>query len=121
PGYAALEGGLDRATQIPLRLVTPENDTDDGLRVPKAGWTEEPRPGEPAGKAATHRPSWPHRSPEPEGWAASREDRLAHALFGTSPDDVKLYDKPAARNTQLWTGDFRPVLDGPRAGRDDLR
>src|SRR5205823_3476239 len=121
PAYARLARGLPLAAQIPLRLVVPEHDEEGGLRVPKAGWTEEPRPGEPAGKAARHRPKWPHRAPEPEGWAAARENRLAHSLFGTDPEDVGLYNKPKARNSQLWTADFRALLDGPRATRADLR
>ncbi len=49
-----------------------------------------------------------------------REDRLAHVLFSSAPEDVGLYDKPMARNTQIWTQDFRLLLDGPHAGPGDL-
>jgi len=122
PDYAGLQQrGLPLAAQIPMLFAVPRHDANGGLRVPEAGWTEEPRSGEPADKAATRRPRWPHRGPAPAGWAVARENRLAHALFGTGPDDISLYQKPAARNAQLWTAGFRPLLDGPRAGRDDLR
>ena len=122
PAYAGLQGrGLPLAAQLPLLFAVPRHNADTGLQVPGAGWTNEPGPGGSAEGAATHRPIWPHRGPEPAGWAAARENRLAHALFGTGPNDVQLYFKPAARNAQLWTADFRPLLDGPRAGHADLR
>ena len=43
-----------------------------------------------------------------------REDKVLHVLFSTIPDDLGLYDKPMARNVQLWTRDFQLLLDGPR-------
>jgi hypothetical protein len=120
PGYLRLGKELPLAGQVPLQLIIPSHEAKGGLRVPKAGWTEEPRSGEPAGLAARHRPKWPHRSREPEGWAEARENRLAHALFSTNPNDIQLYDKPAACNSQLWSADYRALLDGPRADRADL-
>jgi hypothetical protein len=36
-------------------------------------------------------------------------------LFSAAQADVGLYYKPMARNPQVWTHDFRPLLDGPRA------
>ena len=31
-----------------------------------------------------------------------------------------LYGKPMAKNSQLWTGDDHLLLDGPKAGREEL-
>ncbi|HEV3167961.1 MAG TPA: M28 family peptidase, partial [Isosphaeraceae bacterium] len=45
----------------------------------------------------------------------TREDKLAHVLFSTRPEDVGLYGKPMARNVQIWTDDFQLLLDGPNA------
>ncbi len=50
----------------------------------------------------------------------AHEDKLAHVLFSTRPEDIGLYGKPMARNVQLWTHDFCLLLDGPRAKRSDL-
>jgi len=47
--------------------------------------------------------------------------RLAHVLFSTDPDVVGLYGKPMARNSQIWTDQYKLLLDGPRAGREELR
>ena len=52
---------------------------------------------------------------------AGREDRMAHVLFSTAADDVGLYGKPMARNSQIWTHDFRLLLDGPRADAKALQ
>ncbi len=41
-------------------------------------------------------------------------------LFSTDLDAIGLYDKPMARNAQLWTSDFRLVLDGPNANPDEI-
>ena len=49
-----------------------------------------------------------------------REDKLLHVLFSTLPNDLSLYDKPMARNVQLWTEDHRLLLDGPNATPEQL-
>src|SRR5215207_8506599 len=46
---------------------------------------------------------------------------MVRVLFGTAPDELHLYDKPQARNAQLWTAAGRLVLDGPRATPAGLR
>ncbi len=51
---------------------------------------------------------------------AGREDRLAHVFFSSAAEDIGLYDKPMARNAQIWTHDFRLLLDGPNADQHDL-
>ena len=65
----------------------------------------------------THRWAPLHRH-EDELAVADGEDRMAHVLFSTAPDDLGLYGKPMARNAQIWTHDFRLLLDGPRADRE---
>src|SRR5204862_2800808 len=50
-----------------------------------------------------------------------REDKLLHVLFSTLPNDLNLYDKPMARNVQLWTADHRLLLDGPTATPEQLK
>ena len=36
------------------------------------------------------------------------------------PDDLGLYNKPMARNAQLWTDALRLLLDGPNATPDQI-
>ena len=33
---------------------------------------------------------------------AGTEDKLTHVLLSTAPDDISLYNKPMARNCQIW-------------------
>ena len=51
---------------------------------------------------------------------AAHEHHIAHVLFSTKPHDIDLYHKPMARNVQLWSHDFRPLLDGPRATQAEI-
>ena len=65
-----------------------------------------------AGKANQH---------EDDLAVAGDEGRLVHVLFSSDPDDVGLYGKPMARNSQIWTEHYEMFLDAPRADRDELR
>lgn len=48
------------------------------------------------------------------------EDTIGRTLFATDLDTLGLYNKPMARNSQLWTMDSQLLLDGPNATYDDL-
>jgi hypothetical protein len=48
-------------------------------------------------------------------------DKVSTALFSTTPEAVDLYDKPLARNAQIWTEDYKLLLDGQIATREQLR
>src|SRR5207245_11473904 len=50
-----------------------------------------------------------------------REDKVLHVLFSSIPDDLGLYDKPMARNAQIWTRDGELLLDGPSASTDEIK
>jgi hypothetical protein len=52
---------------------------------------------------------------------AGTEDKLTHVLLSTAPDDISLYNKPMARNAQIWSHDYTLLLDGPRATPDGLQ
>ena len=67
----------------------------------------------------THRHARVHRYDD--YLVAAKEHRIVHVLFSSRPDDIDLYYKPMARNTQLWTHDFQPLLDGPAADGDTIR
>ncbi|HEY8021634.1 MAG TPA: M28 family peptidase [Thermoanaerobaculia bacterium] len=131
PAYAELARELPFARQIPLLHSIERHEGPHGLRVPQSGWMHEPRSsGEGAPEASlhgevrntyqrTHRWARVHRH-EDQLVVGAREDRVARVLFSAAADDVGLYDKPMARNAQIWTRDFHLLLDGPRAGREEI-
>jgi hypothetical protein len=128
--YARLGRELPLAEQVPALNLVARHEGAHGLRVPQSGWLHEPRPGrpKPGGQHGpildtfrrTHRTARTPRDAPHEEAVSPREDKLAHALFSTDPKDLGLYDKPLARNVQLWTEDYRPLLDGLRSGRPEI-
>jgi hypothetical protein len=126
PPFLQLRQELPLAMQMPLLSLFPRHEDPHSLRVPQSGWMHEPHPDQPEPDPArlplrntyrrTHRWARIHRH-EDELGIADGEDRVAHVLFSTAPDDLGLYGKPMARNAQLWTHDFRLLLDGPSADR----
>ena len=129
PPYLRLHRELPLALQIPLLHVFARYADPFGIRVPQSGWLHEPHPDHllpdpnvtPLRNIYRRTNRWAkiHRH-EDELAVTGREDRLAHVLFSSAPEDVGLYDKPMARNAQIWTQDFRLLLDGPHARPDDL-
>ncbi len=129
PTYRRLQAELPLAQQIPLQRLAPRRDAPDGLRVPQSGWLHEPHPDlNPAEVQKelvldtyhrTHRWQRVHRH-EDELALNPRLDSMAKVLFSTSLDSLGLYDKPMARNVQIWTKDFALLLDGPNATRQAL-
>src|SRR5205085_4906789 len=47
-------------------------------------------------------------------------DKVSKVLFSTESDALGLYNKPMARNSQLWTHQFDLLLDGPQATRQQI-
>jgi len=129
PPYFRLRQELPLALQIPLLPSVARHEGPLGVRVPQSGWMHEPRADAqgPDGRHGPIRNSYKrtHRwarvlRHEDELALLQREDKLVHVLFSTAPGDVELYGKPMARNVQLWTHDYRLLLDGPRATRNEI-
>ncbi|HVT61624.1 MAG TPA: M28 family peptidase [Thermoanaerobaculia bacterium] len=127
--YHALHRELPLALQVPLLHVFERSEDPQRLRVPQAGWMHEPHadmpvpvPGHGPLRATfrrTHR--WGRVTRYDDELAvAGREDKIAHVLFSASAHEIGLYGKPMARNAQIWTRDYRLLLDGPRARRSQL-
>lgn len=129
PPYLELAQQLPLAMQIPLLHSVERRETPGGIRIPQSGWLHEPRPEHADDLSAhaplrqhfrrTHRWARVHRH-EDELAVTAEEDKVAHVLFSAAADDLGLYGKPMARNSQIWTHDFKLLLDGPRAGREQL-
>jgi hypothetical protein len=130
PPYVRLQSELPLAMQIPLLHLVARSENPRGLRVPQSGWLHEPRPGKP--EPGEHHGPVRNTYKRSHRWARvlrdedeiallQREDKLLHVLFSTIPDDLGLYGKPMARNVQMWTQDFKLLLDGPQARPDDIK
>jgi hypothetical protein len=127
--YQRLARELPLAMQIPLLPLVARSGGPEALRVPQAGWLHEPHPQlDPATVerelvrntyARTHRWNRVHRYDD-ELALNPGVDKLSKVLFDASPAALGLYHKPMARNCQLWTSDFRLLLNGPNATREDL-
>lgn len=130
PGYGKLRKQLPFAAQIPLLQILERQRGIDGLRVPQAGWFEEPWEESSSSNThsrgplrekyrRTHRQAYVYR--DENDLPAAREHWLVDALFSTDPKDLDLYGKPLARNAQIWDHEFRLILDGPNANAETIR
>jgi len=129
PTYRRLQQELPMAAQIPLLRLVPRSGGLEGLRVPQTGWLQEPRedqaPVEAEGELLLHSYTRSHRWDrihryEDELALNPRLEKVAKVLFSTDLEILGLYDKPMARNCQLWSADFRLLLDGPRATPEQI-
>ncbi len=130
PPYARLQHELPLSMQIPLLHLVARSENPRGLRVPQSGWLHEPRPGQP--RPGDHHGPVRNTYKRSHRWARvlrdedeiallQQEDKLLHVLFSTIPDDLGLYGKPMARNVQMWTHEFKMLLDGPRARPEEIK
>lgn len=121
-----LELGLPHATQIPLLLLFRRHE-GPGMRIPQSGILHEGRRGDEPDAIAAGQGTY-RRSSRQDKHARhldilqfeGREAKLSKALFSSAPEDTGLYDKPLARNCQLWNSAFMPVLDGPSASPGEI-
>ena len=107
--YVRLQEELRLAMQIPLHKLLPRRESAGGLRVPQIGWLFESD----TYKRTSRWDRIDHHAED--ALAKARESKVVRTFFGTSSEDLELYDKPMARNGQIWTSDSRLLLDGPRA------
>ena len=128
PTFLGLAGELPAAMQLPLLRLTRRHQ-GPGIRIPQSGWLHEPGPAKLERElhdaymretfTRTHRWDRVLRH-ENELDILTHADRVARVLFSTDLATIGLYDKPMARNAQLWTNDFRRVLDGPQANAEEI-
>jgi hypothetical protein len=130
PPFLKLRSRFPLAMQVPLLNLCERHDAPRGLRILQSGWLREPRTGKPESEPMqdklrntyrrTHR--WQRVERYEDDLAVAEEEvRLSHSLFSTDPNVVGLYGKPMARNSQIWTDQYDLLLDGPRAGREELK
>jgi hypothetical protein len=129
PSYLRLQAQLPMGLQIPLMRLVGRHGGPTGIRVPQSGWLHEPRPDLKPSEIKhellvqtyhrTNRWNRVHRYDD-ELALNPRLAKVTKVLFSTALDSIGLYDKPMARNCQLWTRDFELLLDGPNATREEL-
>ena len=126
--YRQLQAQLSFGVQ-PALLPLLARHEGPGIRIPQAGWLHEPRRD---GQTAeiqeelllnlykrTHR--WDRIRRDDDAVAHSTHvSKMTDALFSTELNDLELYGKPMARNSQIWTEDAQLLLDGPHATRQDI-
>src|SRR5262249_30329081 len=126
PRYRALAKELPRAMQIPLLHLFPRVEQSCAIRIPQSGWLDEE---DPATQKHGHRIAnhvvrthrWERVARDADVHGDGRyTDKVSVALFSTDPVAVDLYDKPLARNAQIWNERYELVLDGWPATRDQL-
>lgn len=124
PNYIRLQDELPLAMQMPLLRLVARHGAPGGIRVPQSGWLHEPGSREKPSEVSrellvnTYRRTsrWDRVRRHQDDLAMSAlEDKVARVLFSTASDALDLYNKPMARNSQIWTEDSRLLLDGPRA------
>ncbi len=124
PGYMRLAAELPLAMQIPLLYSIDRHEAPQAIRVPQSGWMheteEETRHGPIRNDTKrTNRWSRVHRY-EDELPALTLEQKVTLTLFSSAAEHLGLYGKPMARNAQVWTSDYRRLLDGPNASREEI-
>lgn len=126
PHYRKLDAELPFAKQILLLQAVARHASPKGIRVPQSGWLHANGHAHDAGLGPekhsyrrTHR--WQRMNREDDSTVVACEDHLHKVLFSAHPDDVGLYDKPMARNAQIWSREFRAVLNGPEADGAAIR
>ncbi len=131
PTYRRLQAELPQAAQMPLLRLVGRHNGPHGIRIPQDGWLHEPSPGFDASRVQqellvhtyirTHRWDRIHRFENELTLENPRVEKVTKVLFSTDLEVLGLYDKPMARNCQLWSHDFRLLLDGPAAGEKEIR
>jgi hypothetical protein len=127
--YLKLQKKLPLAIQIPLLRLVARHRGVGSLRVTQSGWIHEPTPGQANHEMnhelvvnhfhRTHRWERIHRHQD-ELNSDPKLAKMAKVLFSTELDQIGLYDKPLARNSNLWSRDFDLLLDGPKATKKEI-
>ena len=129
PPYLRLQKQLPFALQLPLQQLVVRHGGPDGIRIPQSGWLEELRANHKESELQAelllntyHRTNrWNRVHRYEDGVAKSAKvDKIVKVLFSTSLDALDLYDKPMARNVQLWRESSELLLDGPIASRKEI-
>jgi hypothetical protein len=124
--FIRLQKTLYNAIQIPMLRLVKRDQGINGIRVPQSGWVfQQGVKGEKAkileefivdNYIRTSRFDRFHRYED--GLIMSKKiDPVLESLFSTSLKALDLYNKPMARNSQIFNESLELILDGPTANR----
>ncbi|MGE5262183.1 MAG: M28 family metallopeptidase [Acidobacteriota bacterium] len=129
PVYLRLQERSPFALQSALQRLVARHGGPDGIRIPQSGWLREPHRDHTETEIQaelllntyrrTNRWNRVHRYEDAVAQSA-KVDKVAQVLFSTSSDALDLYDKPMARNCQIWSEEEELLLDGPNAARKEI-
>jgi Peptidase family M28 len=129
PTYQRLQEQMPFAFQLPLLRLAARQGGPDGIRVPQSGWLREPHRDQKESEIQeelllntyrrTNRMNRVHRH-EDAVTKSTKVDKVAQVLFSTSLDTIELYEKPMARNAQLFSEEANLLLDGPKASSKEI-
>jgi len=129
PAYIRLQQTLYNAIQVPLLRMVKRHEESTGIRVPQSGWLHEPGV---AGKQAEileeflvknyiRTSRWDRFNRHENSLLKSTEiDPVIKTLFSTQLEALDLYNKPMARNCQIFSEHFDLILDGQKATIHDI-
>jgi hypothetical protein len=126
--YMKLSRELPDAMRIPFLRLFYRRCGVKGVRITQSGWFHEARNGGANGVThelivngyhRTHRYNRVQKDLD-ELSAVQRLEKIPKVVFSTELEDMGLYDKPMARNCQIWDHDFNLILDGPSASPKDI-
>lgn len=127
--FIRLQQTLPNAIQIPLLGLINRHEQSTGIRVPQAGWFHEP--GTDGKKAEILEELLVHEYIRTSRWdkfnrhedallKSTEIDPVVKTLFSAQLVDMDLYNKPMARNCQLFSENMELLLDGPNAAIQDI-
>ncbi|MCX6243439.1 MAG: M28 family peptidase [Bacteroidetes bacterium] len=127
--YIKLQEQLHNAIHLPMLRLVKRDEGFNGLRVPQSGWFFQP--GIKGQKAKMleefivnnyiRTSRWDKFHRNEDGLIMSKKiDSVIETLFSTSLKALDLYNKPMARNSQLFSEEFELLIDGPTAGRKKI-
>lgn len=126
PNYRQLQQEQPFAIHVPMVHLFPRYNEPHGMQILQSGWLDVKNKTASKNDVLT-RPRYvrTHRfqrvtREQDETVDLKGADRVTQVLFSTAPDDLGLYGKPMARNAQVWTHDFRLLLDGPNHGLEQI-
>jgi len=130
PNYLKLAESLPMAGQIPLLRLAARHNSPGGLRVPQTGWLHEPHIDMHTYEVQkellldsyhrSHRWDKTQRHLD-ELPVTESVEKVVKVLFSTDLEVLGLYNKPMAKNCQIWTNKYNILLNGPEAGKTEIR
>ena len=127
--YMSLAKDLYNAIQFPMLRLVSRNEENYGIRVPQSGWFNQASPGNESPdileelllNSYIRTSRWDRKGRIEDPLIDGKEiDPVALTLFNTTLPALDLYNKPMARNVQILDENIKLLLNGPKAGKNEI-